>query len=163
MKPACLKTVVLSGLTSVCLVVAPMSKSLAATEAPIPGQAESHRPVESSEPRLKGVGLIVSGSLLGVVAMHVAMFGGVEWLAGTSFALKKEDKVETTKRARITLFAGGGGMLVAGALLVSGIVLNQRYQSWKSRPAHQKLARRRVWPSLGWNGRTHTVGALGRF
>lgn len=164
MKPARLKPLVLSVVTSTCLVAAPISKSLAASDALAQGQEEALKAVKYRKPRLRGVGLIVGGSLLGVVGVHAAMIGGLDWLSARAAGEGAEEMdLGDEKRGRLTFLVGAGGTLVAGVLLVSGIVLNQRYQRWKSRPVHEKLAQPRVLPSLGWNGRTRTVGLAGRF
>lgn len=163
MKPARLKLVILSVVTSICLAVVPVSRSFAGTEALAQAPVESQGVVKHREPRLRGVGLIVSGSLLGVVAIHAAMIGGLDWLSAKAVVPEEDEVVDAEARGRLIFLLGAGGTLVAGVLLGSGIVLNQRYQSWKSRPAHEKLARRWVLPSFGWNGRTHRVGVQGRF
>lgn len=149
---------ILSGLLSLCMTLSPLSRAFATNDAPT--QPVPQATPKVSEPRATGVGLIVSGSLLGSVALHPATIGGFAWLSSGQFG----DEGDTTAdKGRIAFLVGAGGLLVAGVLLVSGVVLNQRYQAWKSRPAHEKLTRRRVMPSLGMHGRTHTVGLLGRF
>lgn len=70
---------------------------------------------------------------------------------------------DTVKGARVVFLVGAGGLLAAGGMIVGGIVLNHRYHEWKSRPLHERSARHRVLPTMGWNGRTHMLGLQGRF
>lgn len=118
--------------------------------------------VVKSEPRFRGVGLIVVGSLVGSLSFYPAYFGVATWVMAPRDGSEGMDKLR--RDGRRGFFFGLGGLVIAGAMLASGIVMNQRYNAWKSR-AQRASARRafRLLPQHQWNGRTHAVGVAGRF
>lgn len=123
-------------------------------------------PMPAKAPR-KGVGLIISGGILGSLALQVTTIAFPFYLA----AKHESNFVEPSQsswgpldldRARTTLVGGLVGLAISGAMLAGGIVMNQRYHQWKS-SGNQAWRRYRIAPIATWGPKRGSFGLTGTF
>lgn len=115
----------------------------------------------------RGVGLIISGGILGSLALQVTTIAFPLYLA----AKHEGNFVEPSQSSwgpldldasRATLVGGLVGLAISGAMLAGGIVMNQRYHQWKS-SGGQAWRRYRIAPTMTWSPKRGSFSLTGSF